>query len=67
MPKGFLPVFSVNSEEEARKLIVATCSRGADGKFYSAELAVVQTLDVLEQFSRKLERVYSLMQQKGTL
>ena len=60
MPKGFLPVFSVNTEDEAKRLIVATCSRGTDGQYYSAELAMEQTIAMLEQFSRKLERVYSM-------
>ena len=61
LPKGFLPVFSVNSEKEAEQLLVATCSRGEDGHFYSNELARSQDLETLEAFSQKLERVYKLI------
>lgn len=60
-PEGFLPVFSVNDEEEARRLIVATCGRGEDGEYYSKELAREQNLDVLQAFSDKLARTYALI------
>lgn len=62
LPKGFLPVFSVDTVKEARDLIIATCVRGLDGHYYSAELNVSQDLDTLRVFSDKLARVYSLMQ-----
>ena len=62
-----LPVMSVNSEEEARELLIATCSRGSDGHYYSDELAQEQSLERLEQFSQKLERTYAIIQsKKGT-
>ena len=58
LPEGFLPVFSVDTEEEAKELLIATCSRGVDGRYYSDELAREQSLAVLDQFSDKLARVY---------
>lgn len=60
-PDGFLPVFSVDTEEEAQALLVATCSRGPDGLFYARELVLEQTLENLQAFSDRLERVYALL------
>lgn len=60
-PKGFLPVFSCDSEEEAQALIVATCSLGEDGNYYSAALAAHQSLEVLAAFSDKLAKFYPLI------
>jgi hypothetical protein len=62
-PDGFLPVYSCDTKEEADALVVATCSRGADGHYYSNELAREQSLEMLEQFSQKLERVDTMRQQ----
>lgn len=36
-PKGFLPVYSTDTEEEARRLVVLTCERH-DGGYYPREL-----------------------------
>jgi hypothetical protein len=63
-PKGFLPVFSCDTKKEAHDLIVATCSRDLDGNYYSEELAKDQSLETLERFSQKLERVYALMKER---
>ena len=46
---GFLPVFSVNSEKEAKSLLVATCPRNNDGEFVSRELVEEQTLENLQK------------------
>jgi hypothetical protein len=64
MPKGFLPVYSVESEEMAERLLVATCSRGMDGNYYSDELAREHSLDALSVFTDKLDRVYRLIKAK---
>lgn len=61
VPEGFLPVFSVDTEEEAQKLIILTCPRGNDGAYYARELIVDQTLENLQQFSDKLARVYAMI------
>lgn len=60
IPNGALPVFSTNSEDEARRLIVACCPTDHEGNYYSRELAHEQTLENLEAFSMKLEGVYSM-------
>lgn len=61
VPKGSLPVWSCDTEEEAKSLIVATCPRGPNGKFYARELAAEQTLENLGAFSRKLKMVSEVM------
>jgi len=66
-PEGFLPVFSVDTEAEARALLVATCPRGPDGEFYSRELAHDRTLETLELFSQKLAAVYDRMREAQSL
>lgn len=53
-PSGFLPVFSVDDEEEARAVIVATCSRGDDGNYYSHDLAREQSVEALERLGEKM-------------
>lgn len=58
-PRGFLPVFSTDTEEEARSVIVATCSRGLDGKYYSHDLAREQSIEVLFALSEKMARAYA--------
>jgi hypothetical protein len=60
-PEGFLPIFSVNSEDEAQRLLVATCSRGLDGNYYANEMAREQSLAQFVVFGQKLERVYALI------
>lgn len=65
LPKGFLPVFSVTTEEEAKALIVATCSMGMDGEYYASELASEQTMENLEVFSAKIDRVHDVFIARG--
>lgn len=58
-PEGFLPIFSVNTEVEAKRLIAATCSLGLDGSYYSTEMARDQSLDQFARFGQKLALVYA--------
>jgi hypothetical protein len=60
-PKGHLPVFSVENEDEAQRLITLACPRDAEGYYYSRELAQGQTLETLQQFSDKLAKCYEIM------
>jgi hypothetical protein len=50
-------VYSTDTEEQAKRLIVATCVMGQDGKYYARELLQEQTLENLGRFSDKLARV----------
>ncbi|HXP63412.1 MAG TPA: hypothetical protein VN829_23115 [Dongiaceae bacterium] len=52
--RGWLPVFSVGSEEEAARLLALACSRNYSGDYVAFELARSQTLDNLESFGRRL-------------
>lgn len=66
--KGFLPVFSVGDEEEAKQLITLTCSRGfgpTEGQYISNELSQRQTLENLEKFSTKLDMAHDHLAKKG--
>jgi hypothetical protein len=55
VPEGSLPVFSVDTEDEARKLMVTACSYEPRTEEYVArELLQEQTLDNLALFSQRL-------------
>lgn len=57
-PKGFLPIMSVDTLEEAKDLLVATCSRNMDGEFVARELLQKQTLENLYAFGDRLAQAY---------
>lgn len=57
-------MFSVDTEEEARRLIIAACPRDDRGTYYARELAHEQTLENLQVFSDKLARTWALMQER---
>jgi hypothetical protein len=61
IPEGRLPVFSTNTEEEAKALIVLTCQMDMDGHYYARELAEEQTLERLQMFSDRLQRGWEMM------
>lgn len=60
-----MPVFSVDTEVEAQQLIVMTCPRGLDGKFYARELMEEQTLENLQKFSDQLQRAHDRLKSNG--
>lgn len=60
-------MFSVNSEEDARKLLVLACPRDNDGNFYARELAEEQTLENLQVFSDKLAKCYAILKERGVV
>jgi hypothetical protein len=57
-------VFSVDTEEEARTLIVMTCPSDDQGNHYARELVAEQTLENLQAFSDKLARAYQLLRER---
>lgn len=65
MPDGALPVFSTDTEEEARRLIVACCPRDHAGTYYARELAERQTLDNLAKFSLRLAEAHERLKERG--
>lgn len=54
VPDGWLPVFSVDTEDEARKLLVSSCGTTVNGEFFASELVERQTLFNLAAFSQRL-------------
>lgn len=52
--KGSLPVYSADTEEEAKRIVVLTCGTTADGEYFARELAEEQTLENLGAFSDRL-------------
>ena len=65
IPRGTLPIFSVNTEREAQRLIAATCPVNLDGTPYARELAQKQTLENLYAFGDRLRAHYALMKKGG--
>lgn len=63
-PKGSLPIFSVDTEEEAKALLIMTCKRSLDGKLYAPELAESQTLENLYAFGDRLRAAYRRMKSR---
>ncbi len=63
--KGFLPVYSVGDEEEAKDLIVLTCPTFPDGTHYARELANEQTLENLQKISDKLHEAHGHLKKLG--
>lgn len=61
-----MPVLSVDTEEEARALLVMTCSTNVNREFIARELAQEQTLENLQKFSDRLNDAYKVMKAKGT-
>lgn len=60
-PEGHFPVYSVGTEEEARRLLVAACETDLEGRFIARELVEGQTLEDLERFSERLDRTHDLL------
>ncbi len=56
--RGFLPVFSVGSEEEARKLLVLSCQTNIQNEFIAKELAEEQTVENLFAFGDRLKMMH---------
>ena len=59
--KGSLPVFSVETEDDARALIAFACPMTHHGEYYARELAQSQTLENLAAFSDRLAKSWDLI------
>lgn len=49
-----LPVYSVDTEDEAHRLLTAACARNYDGEFIARELVPDQTIENLALFADRL-------------
>lgn len=52
-------MFSVENEEEARRLITLACPTNLAGDYIAPELATEQTLENLDAFSDRLQDIYA--------
>jgi hypothetical protein len=66
VPDGWLPVYSVDTEKEARALLVFSCQTNADGEFVARELVGEQTVENLVAFGRRLAEAECLMKSPKT-
>ena len=64
VPKGSLPVFSCDTEKEAKDLINLACPVNLVGEHIAPELAEQQTLDNLAAFSIRLQKFSQMMKEK---
>lgn len=64
-PDGFLPVFSVGSEREAKNLLVLACPRNNAGEFVAPELVEEQNPANLDRFSERLDKAHAILQANG--
>lgn len=62
--KGFLPVFSVDTEDEAKRLLTLACQISFKGEYIARELVHKQTLTNLQAFSDRLKAAYEFMKSK---
>lgn len=58
-------MFSVDTEEEARKLLVLTCATTNEGEFIARELVEEQTLENLYAFGDRLRAAYAMMKRRA--
>lgn len=61
--KGFLTVFTVDTEEDAKDLIILACGTNADGEYVAAELVGrgKQTIDNLNKFGDRLQATWEFI------
>jgi hypothetical protein len=65
VPRGFLPVHSVDTEDEAQRLLVLACETNVDGEFIARELAFDQTVPSLFTFGRRLAEAHKMMKKRA--
>lgn len=58
-------MYAVGSNAEALRLLTAACPTNIAGSFIAPELAEEQTLDNLDAFSARLDRVHALLEARG--
>jgi hypothetical protein len=63
-PNGSLPVFSTDTEEEARDLLIFACGTNKHGQFIARELVHEQTLDNLYAFSDRLAEAWKHIEKR---
>lgn len=62
---GSLPVFSVDTEEQAKELLSLACETNGAGEYVARELLHRQTLDNLKAFSDRLAATWEWLKTKN--
>lgn len=62
---GFLPVYSVDTEDEARRLLAFACSTNIQGDYVARELAEEQTIENLMAFGERLKKLHGVMHKRA--
>lgn len=57
-------MFSVDTEQEARDLIVLACPTNIRGEYIAPELAREQTLENLDKFGERLAKFYEVVKRR---
>lgn len=65
IPKGSLPVYSVDTEEEAKRLVTLACPISIEGQYYAPELVDEQTIENLFRFGERLNTMHERMRERG--
>jgi hypothetical protein len=65
--QGYLPVMTVDTVEEANRLLALTCKKNIKGDYVAPELTEEQTLDRLEAFGQRLDEAYKRYIKRGIL
>lgn len=65
LPDGFLPVYSVGSEAEAKSLLTMACPTNLAGEYIARELVVEQTIDNLLSFGERLDQLHTDLINQG--
>jgi len=65
LPAGRLAVFSVDTEEEAKKLITLACPKNPKGEYVAPELVRDQTIPNLQLFSNRLAKAHQMLKDAG--
>jgi len=62
--KGFLPVFSVETEDETQRLLTLTCPKNNDGEYIAMELVEKQSIENVTAFGDRLKQYYEYIKAK---
>jgi hypothetical protein len=64
VPRGFLSVYSVDTEAEAKMLLTLACPTNLKGDFVAPELVQSQTIENLLKFGDRLAKAHRMMKAK---
>ena len=66
-PKGFLPVYSVDTEEDAKMLVTLACPLGLDNLHYAPELVGTSGDERIRKFvafGKRLVKIHQMMKKR---